>query len=210
MTEKTIYDLINDINTAERRIAEELPKITAEYAETTTNLIILRVQKGGIPGKRYSTEPIYASPSMFNRKGSFKPIGKGEEKAKTTTVYNTKTQKGKKVAIKEDHTERKTMYLGEGYKELREVNGLQTAVVDVTFSGRMLQNIHTQSINQVDEFHSQAIVGASNQENRDKLGGQHKRYGDFLAPTDEETDLTKEIPAAKILSILEETINIKL
>lgn len=206
---KTILDLIDDLAAAERQIAEALPKITEEYAESTNNLVIARIQKEGIPGKVYSTEPFYASPSVFNRKGSFKPIGKNEDKPKKVSVFDTKTKKSKRVAVKEDFTERKTMYLGEGYKELREVNGLQTNIVDVTFSGRMMQNIRTLSTKNVDEFHVQAIIGATNKENKDKLGGQFNRYGDFLQPTENETDLTRDIPAERIFTILEKTINLQ-
>lgn len=76
---------------------------------------------------------------------------------------------------------------GEGlsYEEWRQANGLQTAFVDLTFSGRMLQNLQITERTKTDQFYK-TIINASEKENLDKISWNHERFGDFLIVTAEQ------------------------
>lgn len=76
-----------------------------------------------------------------------------------------------------------------GYKEFREMNDRQTGFVDFSFSGRMWVNIKIKST--FDEHQNGvARIGATQQENIDKLAGNTARKGDILKLSDKEiTDI---------------------
>lgn len=71
-----------------------------------------------IIGEDYSTKPIYVPKERFARPSAFRPQGKNA--------------KGKK---REDGTERKTMYLPGGYKELKQVQGLVYDRINLVYKG---------------------------------------------------------------------------
>ena len=120
------------------KIAEEIvyPVATATMDKMRQRLFQTGTQGDGSKTGNYSTEPIYASKSQFKNTGGFSPTGK-KGTQKTTVSYKTKSGKvrTKKVAIKSDHTERKTMYLPGGYKEFRHVQGMETGFVNLQYSG---------------------------------------------------------------------------
>jgi len=73
----------------------------------------------------------------------------------------------------------------EGYKELRQKLGLQTAYVDLTFSGGMMRSLKpgpTGPNSYGIGFISETEVG--------KAAENEKRYGRVFAPTDQENKLT--------------------
>lgn len=87
----------------------------------------------------YSVKPGYFSKDQFVRLGAFKPQGKNGfvgEKIVQTAPGKFKVKKEKP----------KTMYLKEGYKEFRDVQGRQTAHVDAKLSGDLEKSIQTVKI----------------------------------------------------------------
>lgn len=72
---------------------------------------------------KYSEKPIYVEKDVFIRKGAFTPKGK---------VNKGNFKNG---------NERKSMYLPQGYKELREIQGRQTNHVDWRYSGSLEKSI---------------------------------------------------------------------
>lgn len=93
----------------------------------------------------YSTKEMYASKSQFVGSG-FTPLGKiktGKDVSAgtATTKVSFKNSKGKvktkKVAIKKDFTERKSMFLPGGYKQFRQVQGRPADKVNLSLSGDM-------------------------------------------------------------------------
>jgi hypothetical protein len=190
----TLKDLDKKLQQLEKNLVAAAPRIITEYAADYAALAVREIQTEGVEGAQYSTKPMLATASMFNRKSQFKPtevattLGRDEEGK--LIKGGARTKKGN---VKKSSTEARfkwvkfpgaskavpVMELEGGYKELRSLNGLQTGHVDLTFSGRELQNIKVLRSDQ-NSLKFTASIGATNEENKKKLSGQHQRYGNFL------------------------------
>lgn len=190
----SLEDLNKKLELLERNILSAAATIVTEYAADYTAVAIHSLQKEGVDGAKYSTDPMLATASMFNKKAAFKPtvvgttLGRDDKgklvkggvrtkkgnvrKSSTEDLYKWVKFPGAKKAVP-------VMELEEGYKELRQLNGLQISHVDLTFTGRMLQNIRVLRDEQKG-FKFLAFIGASNEENKKKMEGLNKRYGNFL------------------------------
>ena len=102
--------------------------------------------------RQYSTEPIYATQNQFV-KGGFRPIGKsggiGDRLVPTARLKSSSLKKNSvKYAtytqVKPNYKPRKTMYLPDGYKELRDIQGLRTDITNMSYSGQMLRDYVTE------------------------------------------------------------------
>lgn len=136
----------------------------------------------------YSTEPFYASRSRFIQKGAFRPQGKAGEKANIKTkVFDVTTRKAKNVVIKKDHTERKTMYLKDGYKQFRDVQGRSTDTVNLQMKGDLNLSYTLQ------EQDDAIVIGFNNELQSKKRKGLEKHFksetGTIFPATKEEKDL---------------------
>lgn len=105
----------------------------------------------------YDTKPFYInpkSPSLVGvKKGNLKPIGKtGQKKFK-------------------DGTPHKTTYLPNGYKELREKTGRQSAKVDLNLSGASAASIQTGKRGNF------VVLGFTNLKRALILEGNERRFG---------------------------------
>lgn len=127
-----------------------------------------RIQREGkdstgsvMPG--YSTKPSYFNRDQFVRKSSFSPKGKSGEKTFKTG------------------RERRSMYLENGYKELREIQGRQTQKRDLTYSGDLMLSYVLGTI-------ENGIVLGFNQEKQSKKrkGLEDKNGGGIFYGTSEE------------------------
>jgi len=116
----------------------------------------------------YSTKPMYASRSQFV-KGGFKAGGKATHEQR---FFGLKTVK----------SANKTMYLAEGYKELRDVQGLRTDIVNLAYRGDLLASYQSQKIGQY------VILGFTTELSVLKRGGLEKKYGDVFHATPEEKE----------------------
>lgn len=76
----------------------------------------------------YSTEPYYATKDQFIKKSAFKPGGKRGYKGERLVKTGDKKYKVKKEKLK-------SMYLKEGYKEFRDIQGRQTNTVNFFMKG---------------------------------------------------------------------------
>lgn len=76
----------------------------------------------------YSTVPIYAQRKQFARPGSYRPQGKIKNRAKLVSKKGTVYVVDKK---------RKSMYLSDGYKELRQIQSLPSDKVNLRYRGRL-------------------------------------------------------------------------
>lgn len=106
----------------------------------------------------YSTKPGYFSKSSFVKKGSFKGKGKSGER---------------KFLNGNDH---KTMYLANGYKEFREVQGRQTQVRDLTLSGDLMLSY---TLGTADKA---ILIGFNQDKQSKKRKGLEKRNGGNIFP----------------------------
>lgn len=216
----SIDDLDKKLQQLENNLISEAPRIVSEYAVDFTALAIQRLQTDGVKGAEYSTKPMLATQSMFNRKAAFKPDVIGESLGRDETGKLVKggvrTKKGN---IKKSGTEKKyrwvkfpgaskavpVMELQEGYKELRELNGLQTGHVDLTFTGRMIQNIKVIN-NRQEGLKFLAVIGASDEENKKKMMGMFDRFGDYLTVREQAGEQLKQNAVSKFGDIVKTTL----
>jgi hypothetical protein len=218
----TLKDLDRTLLELEKAIIAEGPSIAKELAVNASALAQARIQKEGVAGKSYSTSQMLATLSMFNRKAAFKPTEIGSELGRGADgklVKGGKRNDKGEIAAKAKAKKRwlwirfpgakkavPVMILPGGYKELRKLNGLQTGVVDLTFTGRMFQNIKILRQEKAGSETFLAIIGATDKENKGKLAGNAKKYGNFLAPDKEEIVVLQDIQARRITEIIKRVL----
>lgn len=130
------------------------PVATATFDKYRQRLFQKGIKGDGSKTGNYSTEPTYASEKAFKNKSGFK-------------------QRGKKATGKlKNGKERRSMYLPGGYKELRAVQGMETAIVNLQYTGDLFTDFSKLSIegNTVTGKVSRAI-------NMDKIDGLTARFG---------------------------------
>lgn len=106
----------------------------------------------------YSTRPGYYSPKQFVKKSAFKPQGKNGSK------------KGAK-----------TMYLPAGYKQLREIQGRKTEVVNAEYTGDTMLAFTLGKENE-----TTAVIGFNREKASRVRKSLEKRYGSMFKPSQQE------------------------
>ncbi len=125
----------------------------------------------------YSTTPIYVNRSQFV-KGGFNPQGKNHIEGNTigdrlvpTVRLNKNGVKRNPVKyasytlVKPNLQRRKSMYLANGYKELRDIQGLRTDVTNMKYSGKMINDY------QLEKVGESVIMGLTTQQSALKYRG---------------------------------------
>jgi len=163
----------------------------------------------------YSTKPIYASKEAFVKKGSFQARGKKGDGAnmynvgdrliptprtKTNSTKANRVRYGAYTVAKPDYTPRKTMYLPNGYKELREVQGLEVAYIDFKYSGQLVKDY------QVKPTENAALLGITTGRSAKVYTGLTNRFGDFYQPTVQEQKRALERTTFRIARILRDVL----
>lgn len=160
----------------ERAKDKALERIIVPPANKLLATIKNRVQRKGentSGGKigNYSTKPMYASRDQFDKKSSFKPVTK---KYISTDAKAPKTVKGRNVLGTIYSEKGKTMYLQQGYKELRDVQGKPTDKVNLTYRGDLM-NSYQQVVEQ-----NAVVQGLTLESEKKKREGLEKRFGGQL------------------------------
>ena len=128
----------------------------------------------------YSTSPMYASKSAFVG-GGFSPQGKNAKK--TATGKLAKGSKNKK-----DGAQRKSMYLAGGYKQLRQVQGKETAFVNLQYSGLLFTDFSKLAVEK-----DTVVSKVGTKESSDKLKWLSDKYGkDTFKHTKQEREFFKK------------------
>lgn len=158
-------------------------KLIYPAATEVHDMLVTRVFDEGKGGDNaqignYSTEPAYYTKKQFNGSG-FKPQGK--------------TEKGSK---KKNGTDRMSMYLPGGYKELRQIQGYETAFVNLTYSAKLRKEFATKLAIEGDSV----VLRLRDKLNKDKVDGLTEKYGSetFKHTTEERKFFAKEVTAATI------------
>lgn len=126
----------------------------------------------------YSTKEMYATRDQFVKKGAFKPQGKnGTDTVRTFRITN---QRAQRTPVRAGQRPRKSMYLVNGYKELRDVQGMPTNNVRAFYSGDLMLSYVLQQETQ------RIILGLNKESSVKKKKGLEKKFGDFLHATPEE------------------------
>lgn len=117
------------------------------------------LNSAGQPIGKYSTEPMYATRKQFAKPGAFVPTLSTAQRGART--FNVK----RKV---------KTMYLPSGYKQLRDVQGLQTNHVDLKYRGK------TRRAYVLEEKEDQVLLGLNTPLAAQIKGEQEDRFQGFI------------------------------
>jgi hypothetical protein len=122
----------------------------------------------------YSTTPMYVEKDRFLHKEAFIPQGK---------AFNTMTNPSKRrtYGLKKEGSAkrsfmRQTMYLVHGYKELREIQDLETNKVNLTYRGDLKQSWTMSKVGQ------RFVFGFSNYKSGQKQEGLERKYGTIFLP----------------------------
>lgn len=148
--------------------------------------------------RKYSTTPLYASPNQFIR-GGFNAQGKnnvfgntiGDRLVPTVTTKRSRLKSEKIKAkrytlVKPNYQKRKTMYLKEGYKELRDIQSLPTDITNMSYSGQMLGDYQKEILG------DSILLGITTEESANKYKGntfgtsKMEGRGRFLQASDAE------------------------
>lgn len=141
----------------------------------------------GLIASEYSTKPMYASKKQVG--AGFKPTGKGDKVEKKYTtgksgVDKLKTKITKKGKVKKG---RKTMYLDEGYRQLRQLKGRQTNFVNLKMTGSLQAAIRYY------KRKGYAIIAIADDHEIKKSKGLEKKYGsDIFLPTEKEKQVVNK------------------
>lgn len=140
----------------------------------------------------YSTKPIYVQPQQFANAGSFRPQGKPRAKGakyvqtrKAFTIGLKPTKESTRgraqfTQVKNDYSSYKSMYLAEGYRELRDVQGLRTDIINFSYRGDLLQDYQLQKISQY------VVLGMTTEKSALIRGGLERRFGPVFYATEQE------------------------
>lgn len=146
-----------------------------KVAISAFSLLRQRIQESGVNAKGakfapYSTKPILVGCKTFIQKSACNTVFGSKEKRKS---LEWRTVNGHKLAI-----------LPGGYKQVRELQGRQTAFVDFSVTNAMWNDINVQKSGTVskqgDHIRGIAIIGAKQEQEKKKLAGNTKRKGDIL------------------------------
>ena len=176
--------------------------------------VINRIQKqgkatsGGEIGA-YSTKPAYFGQAAFVNSSAFRPQGKQERNKPVKELGQTKLTKvkigGKNQAVRNvkgfNAELRKTMYLPHGYKELRQIQGLETQHVNETYSGQTMAAYRA-------EIEGQAMLIGFTTDRASKIRrGQEKHFKQpIFSPTMTEIQVYKDAVTNRLGILTRNTI----
>jgi hypothetical protein len=158
----------------------------------------------------YSTKPIYASKNQFVKGGAFQAKGVTNNIGdRLIPTQRTKTNSRKKNPVKysaytiarPDYKPRKSMYLPQGYKELREIQGLNVAYMDLSYSGRMVRDYQMQQVANA------VLLGITTDRSSKIYQGLSNRFGEFYQPSTAETKLFFDATAFRLQRLIRGTID---
>lgn len=170
----TIDDLIKHFDGLIDKLETGLVTVTETAAMDLMAIIVNRIQQEGLPGKKYSKNKL---PKFF--------------------FHDSGTVAAQKALNRKEFKD------GVSYEEWRKLNGLQVAHVDLTFTGRMFQNLAIiETI--VADGNYLTIIGGIDKEVKDKLRWNAERFGNFLTLTPEEKEEFSKIMEESKKRILKE------
>ena len=178
-----INDVIHRLEVVEKNFDFWLLSALEEVAINAISLVVNRIQQEGLPGKQYSDQklpPYFFYGKELNAGG--RNILQRKDKKALRVALTAKGEKLKKNTGADQEDD------GISYREWREANGLQVSIVDLTFTGRMLQNLGILESQKQDGIY-RIVIGGLDKEVKDKLKWNAQRFGDFFAFTEEEKKL---------------------
>ena len=189
---KRMKDLYGLVSGDLAKDAIELPSAVL-YASIKKRVFTQGLNSNNKPIGNYSTKPMYASKSQFARSGAFKAQGKNNKfgntmgdrlipsaRLRTNNVKKNPTKYKNFTLVKPNYKRRTSMYLANGYRELREVQNMRTDTVDLTYRGNLKKDWALSKSEQAYEMGFTDIF-----QSQKRLGLENK-YGPIFYPTDAE------------------------
>ena len=168
---KTLDEQVPDV-----ALVQSFNELQAEYLQ---RVFVDGVQSDGSKIGSYSARPNYFGSKAFIQQSKFKPIGKnGETKFKTVTKP------------------RKSMYLKNGYKELRDIQGRPVNTINLDYTGSLKRAYR------VFKFGDSVLFGQNDSEEHKKIEGLTERFGEFQELTQTEVDNLKASIGQNVALIL--------
>ena len=182
MAFEQLTERLNDIS---RKLDEAVPKVALVQsfvelqADFLQRVFVNGTASDGSKIGNYSTNPEYFTKNQFVKTGAFRPQGKnGDTKFKTVTRPRT------------------SMYLKDGYKEFRDIQGRPTNTVNLDLSGSLKRAYR------VFKFGDSVLFGQNDTEEHKKIEGLTDRFGEWQSLTQEEVERLKESIPEQISIVL--------
>lgn len=175
-----LSEVIADDNTGRRISQAAAVAVVAEYKQ---RIFSEGLDSSGNPIGTYSVNPFYVNPTTLIgvAAAGVKPEGKNGQ-----TVFKS----GKP---------HKTKYLTQGYKQLRELTGRQTEVVDLNFSGDLFQSVKAVEVSGISYISYTSAIQSL------KMSGYEERNNRIISQvTDQEQEIGYRAAQNELIAILEE------
>lgn len=209
-----VFDkVIHDIES--NRMGDTMMKIGADAMA----LIRTRVQETGVNAEgqkfdAYSNKPMLSGCSNFlDKSDCTKFIGsktaRKKEREKSAYEKYLSAEAGefetKWVTLKRGGKNVRLFEIHGGYKQLREMQGMRTDIVNFSYSNRMWANIKITSSN-TEHNNGVVILGATTEEDKIKLKSNTEKRGQILALNDSEIRTLTKIYMQKIKQFFREAL----
>jgi len=161
-----LSELISKLTALRDNLPSEMEGISVAVAQTHMATVVPRIKAEGIPRQQYSEKGV---PAYLVEKNTYARQNAGFER-----MIKRKKKSGELVS----------------WKDVREANGRQTNFVDFSFSMTTLNSLNVVSLEN-SGFVARAIIASTDADGQFRLEMGYKRYGDFLAPNDEDKEVIK-------------------
>ena len=176
MANKDLQELIIALKGVRDALPEALASTATSMSLTAKALAERTIKDKGF-GENYSAAqmPAYFFKGFTGKGGTYLP--KYLNKRGLAYIEKIEKQQAK------ENRQNKTNYRARiSWAELRKAQGLQTAHVDLTYSGKMWAGMFPQDV-VVEGYKYIAPLGANNKQAQDEMNYNFERYGDFIGAT---------------------------
>lgn len=181
----SVDQLLLKLDKFEMQLKSSMPEFVREMAGVVLSYTITAIRRNGglIGNPTYSNNPGVPA-YLYKGKNSDYPKALN---AAGRRYINAKIKEGQKFSDSIKNKRKKAPIVIDGkpgfinWKGLRNAQGLQVERVDLTYSGRMFQNIFVID-NKIMGTLYQAVLGGQDTETINKLRWNYARYGNFLKP----------------------------
>jgi hypothetical protein len=125
---------------------------------------------------------------------AFRFYGKGTNKSKEAAFIK---QKSKKVDGEPQYT---------NWKEFRESQGLQTSHIDLTYTGRMFNNLKVTNVGKLGQLKFVATLSNDQELEAKKMEWNTERYGEFLKTNDKEEEMLTRVIDGELQRIINKNL----
>lgn len=152
----------------------------------------------------YSNKPAYFQKDDFVRKSSFRAVGQNGFKGERIVLSKKVKVKGQRKLERIYKVEKrapKSMFIDDGYKGLRDIQGMDTTVKNLIYSGDMMLSYV------MGKSDGEILLGFNNKEQSEKRKANEKREGkEIFKATDQEIKTYNEEFKKSYLDIIKQNV----